>query len=85
MSKLPDDLLEYGRRLLARAEDLAARHGLDPLNLVVPDRIPTLDEIVAGVEPPTTWSVEHRVDVAHSAGRWCVFWAERGHLLDVHA
>ncbi|MFC7480443.1 hypothetical protein ACFQX7_10900 [Luedemannella flava] len=78
MSKLPDDLLEYGRRLLARAEDLAARHGLDPLNLVVPDRIPTLDEIVAGVEPPTTWSVEHRVDVAHSAGRWCVFWAERG-------
>jgi len=83
-SKLPDDLLGYGRELLARAEYLAGRHGLDPLDLVIPDKIPTVEEFTAGERPPTTWSVEHRVDVAHSAGRWCVFWAERGHILDAY-
>lgn len=83
-SKLPEDLLSYGRELLAKAEDLAGRHGLDPLNLVIPDKIPTLEEFEAGERQPTTWSVEHRVDVAHSAGRWCVFWAERGHILDAY-
>jgi hypothetical protein len=81
-SKLPEDMLVYGRQLLAKAEDLAARHGLNPTNLVVPDEIPTEEEFAAGKRAPETWSVEHRVDVAHSAGRWCVFWAERGHLLD---
>ena len=83
-SKLPDDLLGYGRQLLTKAEDLAHRHGLDPRNLVVPDEIPTLEEFEAGKRAPTSWSVEHRVDVAHSAGRWCVFWAERGHILDAY-
>jgi hypothetical protein len=81
-SKLPPDFLAYGRQLLAKAEDLAARHGLDPMTLVVPDEIPTEEEFAAGKRAPETWSVEHRVDVAHAAGRWCVFWAERGHLLD---
>jgi hypothetical protein len=83
-SKLSDELLVYGRQLLARAEDLARRHGVDPLNLVVPDEVPTMEEFEAGKRAPTTWSVEHRVDVAHSAGRWCVFWAERGHFLDAY-
>jgi hypothetical protein len=83
-SKLPDELLSYGRALLARAEDLAGRHGLDPMNLAIPDEIPSVDEFLAGARAPATWSVEHRVDVAHSAGRWCVFWAERGHLLDAY-
>jgi len=83
-SKLPDELMVYGRQLLAKAEDLAGRHGLDPHNLVIPDKIPTWDEFEAGERPPKEWSVEHRVDVAHSAGRWCVFWAERGHILDAY-
>jgi hypothetical protein len=84
-SKLPGDLLDYGRELLARAEDLARRHGLDPLNLVTPDELPSLEDLMAGkLPPPTPWSVEHRVDVAHSAGRWCVFWGERGHILDAY-
>jgi hypothetical protein len=83
-SKLPKELLAYGRQLLAVAGNLADRHGLDPLDLVVPDLIPTVDEVAACAESPTAWSVEHRVDVTHSAGRWCVFWAERGHLLDAY-
>jgi hypothetical protein len=83
-SKLPDEFLEYGRRLLATAENLAHRHGLDPLTLTVPDEIPTFDEFAAGKRAPDTVSVEHRIDVIHSAGRWCVFWAERGHILDAY-
>jgi hypothetical protein len=83
-SKLPDELMVYGRQLLDKAEALAARHGLDPRDLVIPDEIPTVDEFVAGKRAPTRWSVEHRIDVVHSAGRWCVFWAERGHILDAY-
>jgi hypothetical protein len=41
VSKLPEELLIYGRRLLAKAKELADRHALDPMNLVIPDEIPT--------------------------------------------
>jgi hypothetical protein len=83
-SELPDDLLNYGHELLTRAEHLARRHGLDPRNLVVPDTFPTIDEIAAGNHTPAPLSVEHKVNVLHSAGRWCIFWGERGHLLDAY-
>jgi hypothetical protein len=83
-SKLPDEMLAYGRRLLAVANELARRHGVDPHNLVVPDEFPTMEEFAAGKTGPTTLSPEHRIDVMHSAGRWCVFWAERGHFLDAY-
>ena len=81
-SKLSGELLVYGQQLLAKAEELAARHGLDPMNLVIPEEVPSEEEYAAGRRAPETWSVEHRIDVAHCAGRWCVFWAERGHFLD---
>jgi hypothetical protein len=78
-SMIAADLLVYGRELLAIAADLADRHGLDPDHLTVPEFADA--EMHTG---PLT-SPEFKVDVLTAAGRWCVFWAERGHFLDVYA
>jgi hypothetical protein len=83
-SKLPGELLVYGQELLAKAEGLARQHNLDPLKLVIRDQFPTLEEIAAEGYTAVPLSVEHKLDVIHSAGRWCVFWAQRGHILDAY-
>jgi hypothetical protein len=82
-SKLPDDTLAYGRQLLAVADELVHRYNLGPQTLG-PDEFPTLEESEAGIPSPTTFSPTHRADVLSCAGRWCVFWAERGHFLDAY-
>jgi len=69
VSKLPDGLLPYGKALIERAEAFAAERGID----------------LAGLEktpPEDPDSDEFRLHVVMSAGRWCIFWAERGHFLD---
>lgn len=60
-SKLPEDLMGYGRQLIARTERLAREHGLDRVN-----------PAGSGHHLPEVASVAHKVDVMHSAGRWCV-------------
>lgn len=67
-SKLPVELLAYGRRLLTKAESFAKAKGLDINNLNTED----VD------------SIESRLDAVLAAGRWCIFWAERGHILDAY-
>lgn len=67
----------YGRDLLARAEDLARRHGLGPRNPLIPNKTPTGEELAAGQRAS---DAEHRVDVVYSADRGCMCRAERGHL-----
>lgn len=69
VSKLPDDLLPYGKALIERAEAFAAARGID---LAALDAAP----------PEDFESDEFRLHVVMSAGRWCVFWAERGHVLE---
>lgn len=62
------EFLDYGRTLIRKAEECAAANGLDIHNLAFDDDD---DE-----------SLEFQIHVVLSAGRWCVFWAERGHILD---
>jgi hypothetical protein len=67
-SQLPPPLLEYGRTLLAKAETFARAHGFDLGALNIDD----VD------------SVESQLDAVICAGRWCIFWAERGHPLEAY-
>jgi hypothetical protein len=64
--KLPQTFLRYGNDLLARAAQVSASEGI-----AIPDEPPRDLESLGG-----------RLHVVASAGRWCRFWAERGHILD---
>ncbi len=64
--KFPAELMAYGKQLIAKAEHKAAQHGIDLTKLS--------DEPDEGIES--------QLDIVLSAGRWCVFWAERGHMLE---
>lgn len=69
VSKLPDELIQYGKALIGRAEAFAAEAGIN---------LAELEEVM----PEDPESDDFRLHVVLSAGRWCVFWAERGHFLD---
>ena len=69
VSKLPDELLQYGKALIERAEAFAAEKVIN---------LAELDQTM----PKDPDSDEFRLHVVVSAGRWCIFWAERGHFLD---
>jgi hypothetical protein len=73
----PEQSLAYGQALIGRAERYAARHDLDLGRLVIP-------ELTGGDGRPVmprTYSPELAADIVHGAGRWCVFWAEREHII----
>lgn len=70
-SKLPAELLIFGKALIAKAELYASTQGFD---------LPELNS-----EPPEDPdSTEFHLHVVMSAGRWCLFWAERGHFLEAY-
>lgn len=71
-SKLPEATIAYGHELLLIGQVFARANGLDPLNCAASD-----DD----VEHQTP---RYRADIVLSAGRWCVFWGERGHMLDAY-
>lgn len=60
------EMLSYGKELIGLAESYAARNGVD----------------LADTESADPDSPADKVDIVMAAGRWCVFWAERGHPLD---
>ena len=67
----PDELNEYGETLLAIGRDYARLHACEALE--------------EQRDPPDTDdedSPEARAHILFSAGKWCVFWAQRGHGLD---
>lgn len=66
----PAVLVAYGKELIACAETWAAEHGVD-----IDAGIPEGEEI--DLEDPGL-----KVDMVLSAGRWCIYWGERGHILD---
>lgn len=68
--QLAPEMIAYGKELIARAKAWAVEHGVD------------LDSIDPEAEDFDLDSPEGKVDIVMSAGRWCVFWGERGHLLD---
>ena len=61
-----EEMGAYGMELLGRAETYAREQG------IAMDKLETDDE-----ESP-----QFKLDVMLAAGRWCRFWAERGHILD---
>lgn len=68
--KLPEDLTAYGRTLMARAAEFGERHGCRVV----------CDQIVAPEEEEGPVFQTH---VVASAARWCIYWGDRGHWLDV--
>lgn len=66
-SKLPADTIKYGQELLQSSVEFAKSNQIDL------SKVHTLDD-------PD--SIEFKLDVVQSAGRWCVFWGERGHWLE---
>ena len=64
------ELAAYGRKLIACGESWAAEHDVD-IGAMNPE-----------AEDFDLESPEGKVDIILSAGRWCVFWGERGHILD---
>ncbi|MCL2310543.1 MAG: hypothetical protein FWC42_09820 [Proteobacteria bacterium] len=69
VSKLPEDTDRFGQSLLTAASQFALSHGIDSSKVQL-------------AEDPD--AIEFRLDVVFSAGRWCRFWAERGHWLEAY-
>jgi hypothetical protein len=69
VSKLPEDTNSFGQNLLVAAIQFASSHRIDTGKIHL-------------AEDPD--SIEFRLDVVFSAGRWCRFWAEKGHWLDAY-
>jgi hypothetical protein len=69
VSKLPEPTAAYGDELLEAGSRFAAARGID------------IAKIQASQEPE---SIEFRLDVVVCAGRWCRFWAAKGHWLEAY-
>ena len=67
---LAPEMIMYGKELIMRAEAWATEHGIDLTSINPEAKDFELD------------SPEGKLDIVMSAGRWCIFWGERGHLLD---
>ncbi len=70
--KLPEDLAAYGQTLRAKADAWAQAHGCEAMR----DLLEPPPEAAEG-------SPESVAHIAYSAARWCIYWGERGHWLDV--
>jgi hypothetical protein len=64
--KSPEEAVAYGRALLARA-DAAEAAGLAPMPVLGP------------AETTEPVAMAEQLDIVRAAGRWFVFWGERGH------
>ena len=62
----PEELVRYGNALIQSAKEYSAERGIE-----IPDSSPGDDE-----------SPSFFLHVVTSAGRWCKFWGERGHMLE---
>lgn len=92
-SKLSDALVEFGGALLRKAEEYAQENGID-LEAIDGERL--LDDAAerareaAGDDAvtelgPYLLSVDNfKLDVIRAAARWCIFWGERGHLMEAY-
>jgi hypothetical protein len=70
--KLPEAAIAYGRALLAAA-DVAATSPRDTHRNFL-----SLLGLVKSAEPPP---LPEQLDIVRAAGRWFVFWGERGHAI----
>ncbi len=68
-SKRPGETTAYGHALLKCASEYAQSHQIN------------LDSVHAAEDPD---SPESHLDITQAAGRWCIFWGERGHWLEAY-
>jgi hypothetical protein len=61
----PAELVEYGKSLIEKAERYAQAHDID----------------LGALDTDDTESDSFKLDVVLSAGRWCIYWGERGHAM----
>ena len=68
-SKLPDETVAYGDRLLEAASQFATTRSIDTATIDL-------------AEDPE--SIEFRLDAVFCGGRWCEYWGRRGHWLEAY-
>ena len=68
-SKLPEETVVYGRKLINCANEFAEVHGI-PKDYVL--------------DPNDLESNVYKADVLMAAGKWCVYWGSRGHWLEAY-
>ncbi len=69
VSKLPQETIAYGARLLEKAEQFAASHSIKLSD------VRSIDDEDSPI---------YKLDIVLSASRWCRFWGERGHWLEAY-
>ena len=70
--KFPEEAVAYGKALLAAAE--AAEVGGR-----APKQRPTLLSRLGLAKEPEPVAIAEQLDIVRAAGRWFIFWGERGH------
>lgn len=70
VSKLPQETIDHGHNLLARASAFASARQID------------LSSISKSENPDSN---EFHLDVVLSASRWCLFWGKLGHWLEAYS
>ncbi len=73
LNHLPDQLADYGRRLMNCASDFAAAHGTE--HVLSMRAYPADDQDYSAVEG----SPACKAHIIASAARWAMFWSSRGH------
>jgi hypothetical protein len=73
-SKLPEAAISYGQALLAAA-DAAEAAGL------APTRRRTILSLVGLAKTAEPVAIAEQLDIVRAAGRWFIFWGERGHAI----
>jgi hypothetical protein len=76
--KFPEEAVSYGRRLLAAA-DTADRE--QKVTTVPADRQTLLSRLGLRKKAAPSAPLQEQVDIVRTAGRWYVFWGERGHAI----
>lgn len=74
--RMPEDAVAYGQALLEAAER-GRRDG--PLPKPPPKKRNPLAFLIPRGPDPEPMTLEEQLDVVEEAGRWFVFWGERGH------
>jgi hypothetical protein len=74
----PEEAVAYGKRLLDVAERAAAANGIGASSAQPAPPPPRAED---GEDEPLTYdfSLAEKVDILRSAGRWYIYWGERGH------
>ena len=86
----PEEAVEYGQALLASAENPWVEPPPPPPPPPPPREPGFLDRLLGNAPPepeppeppPTEEDVEEMRNILRAAGRWYIFWGERGHPIN---